>query len=125
LAWCFQDERTAESEALLDRAHAIPVIVPQHWRLELSNVIAMASRKGRLDKSKRDDFIDLLDVLTIHVDTETDHLALGSVLKLAMDWKLTTYDAAYLELAHRLNIPLATRDQELRTAAAALGVTLL
>jgi predicted nucleic acid-binding protein len=125
LTWCFRDERTAQSDALLDRLRVSPVIVPQHWRLELSNVLAMASRKARLTKEDRDEFVDLLDAMAIYVDTETDHLAFGPVLRLAMDRNLTTYDAAYLELAQRFNVPLATLDADLQAAAKSLRVPLL
>ena len=99
--------------------------MPQIWPLEVANVLALAARKGRLPLPKRAQFLDLLNGSPILVDPATAANAFGVILPLADAHGLTSYDAAYLELALRLRIPLATLDADLRTAAAAVGVVLL
>jgi predicted nucleic acid-binding protein len=125
MAWCFDDERTDETDALFRRLATSPAAVPQIWPLEVANVLALAARKGRLPLAKRAQFIAVLDGSPVHVDTATAKNAFDLILALADAHELTTYDAAYLELAMRLGVPLATLDQDLRRAAGAAGVPLL
>jgi predicted nucleic acid-binding protein len=125
MAWCFDDERTAATDALLTRLATSPATVPQIWPLEVANVLALAMRKGRLTPAKRAQFIALLEASPIHVDAATAGGAFGATLALADAHGLTVYDAAYLELATRLALPLATLDADLRGAAARAGVPLL
>jgi predicted nucleic acid-binding protein len=84
----------------------------------------MAVRRQRIDAAFRDASIADLRSLAIAVDPETDQRACGTTLMLAERWQLTLYDAAYLELAQRLSLPLASLDQELCAAGGALGVAL-
>ncbi len=125
MAWCFDDERTASTDALLTRLATSPATVPQIWPLEVANVLALAVRKGRLTPAKRGQFIALLQAAPIQVDAGTAGGAFGSTLALADAHGLTVYDAAYLELATRMALPLATPDAALRTAATRAGVPLL
>jgi len=125
IAWCFDDEKTPETEALFDRLAAAPATVPQIWPLEVGNVLAIATRKGRISPARRSQFIATLAALPIVVDPVTFKYAMTSILTLADQHPLTTYDAAYLELAMRHGIPLATLDVPLRKAAEAAGVQLL
>jgi predicted nucleic acid-binding protein len=99
--------------------------VPGLWRLEVANILEMGVRKGRNDAEFRDASLADLALLEIRVDPETDGRAWGATARLATLHKLTLYDAAYLELAQRRNLPLATLDRELRTAAAKEAVALL
>lgn len=85
----------------------------------------MAVRRGRIDAAFRGAALVDLALLNITTDRDTDDFAWSSTLRLAECCHLTLYDAAYLELAQRLGVPLATLDQELRAAAGALGVVLL
>lgn len=124
-AWCFEDEATPQTEALLDRLEADTAVVPALWHLELANVLALSERKGRITPARAAQFIALLGELSIEVDDQTQARALGEILNLARAHKLTSYDAAYLELAMRLGIPLASNDGPLRAAAQKLGVKLL
>ena len=125
MAWCFEDEKNADSESLLDRITTTPAAVPQIWSLEVGNVLALAMKKGRIKPAQRAQFVELLATFPITIDPETATRALGVTLNLADQHQLTTYDAAYLELAMRLGVPLATLDDELRRAATASGVPLL
>jgi predicted nucleic acid-binding protein len=125
MEWCFDDERTAETDALLRRLGTSPAIVPQLWPLEVANVLALAVRKGRLTSPQRAQFIALLEGSNIHIDSDTASRAFGPTLALAEAHGLTLYDATYLELAERRRLPLATLDRDLRTAATAAGVVLL
>ncbi len=125
MAWCFQDEATAGTDAVLDRLIDETGVVPSLWHLELANVLALSVRKRRVTQARAAEFISLVEGLPIVVDAETSVRALGAVLDLAYSEQLTAYDAAYLELAMRLGAPLASRDKELKQAAKRLGVSLI
>jgi predicted nucleic acid-binding protein len=99
--------------------------VPALWRLEVANVLEMGVRKGRFGPAFRDAALADLALLPITVDPETDRQAWGATAKLAARHRLTLYDAAYLELARRRCLPLATLDSELRAAATADDIALL
>jgi predicted nucleic acid-binding protein len=99
--------------------------VPSLWRLEVANVLEMGVRRKRFDASHRDKALADLSLLPIAIDPETDRQAWGATLRLAVRHRLTLYDAAYLELAKRRALSLATLDVELRVAANAEGVELL
>ena len=129
MAWCFEDEKSPETDALLDRLKTgEPVTVPQLWHLEIANVLTQAMRrkpKTRITREKRDEFLAMLAAATIMVDPETTAHAWIATLALADQRGLSTYDAAYLELALRLGVELATLDHELRAAALAEGVIVI
>jgi predicted nucleic acid-binding protein len=125
MSWCFADEATAESSALLNRLATEAVIVPQHWPLEVSNVLVMAEKRSRISTSDATRFVTLLGAFQIQVDDATASNAFAHTLPLARLHGLTSYDAAYLELAIRLGLPLATLDDDLRRAGQSLGVVLL
>jgi predicted nucleic acid-binding protein len=91
--------------------------VPSLWRLEVANALEMDLRRGRHPAEFRDGAFADLSVFPIQVDPETDFQAWGATAGLAAKHRLTVYAAAYLELAIRRQIPLATLDRELRTAA--------
>ena len=125
VAWFFEDEATAETEALLDRTAESGALVPGLWRLEVGNVLSKAERRKRIDASKVASYVDVLAQLPIATDTETEERALRETLALARHEHLTTCAAAYLEVAMRRGIPLATLDKALLRAARHLGVATL
>jgi predicted nucleic acid-binding protein len=125
LAWCFEDERTDESIAVLRQVAETGATVPSLWRLEVANGLQVAVRRKRIDAAYRDASVNDLRSLAISTDTETDHQAWSATLHLADRFGLTIYDAAYLELAHRLALPLATLDGELARAAISGSVALV
>ena len=125
LAWIYGDETT---EAIRQVFYAIAengAVVPALWRLEVANSLTIAIRKRRIDPDFRRAALADLALLDITTDQQTDSHAWTDTLNLADHFRLTVYDAAYLELARRRELPLATLDQELRTAASAIGVTVL
>jgi predicted nucleic acid-binding protein len=125
LAWCFRDERTEATGRLLERARTEAIAVPILWHLEIANVLALAERRRRITMAESAELIALLETLEVVVDEETWSRAFTRILDVAREERLTAYDAAYLELAMRLGIPLASKDQELCDAAERVGVTVL
>lgn len=125
LAWLYSAESTEEVASVFERVVESGAWVPALWRLEVANVLEMGVRKGRSDAAFRDASLADLALLPITVDPETDRQAWGATAKLAARYRLTLYDAAYLELARRRCLPLATLDSELRTAASAEDIVLL
>ena len=125
LAWIYSDETTEEIRQLFDAVADNGAIVPALWRLEVANSLTVAMRRRRIDADFRRAALADLALLDITTDPHTDSLAWGEMLTLADRFRLTLYDAAYLELAQRRTLPLATLDEELCAAAAALGVPVL
>ena len=125
LAWVLPDEGSTYADELLERLIAEGAVVPPIWPLEIGNVLLVALRRGRLRQEEFEVAVERLARLPIEVDIEaTDH-ALAGVLLLAAQFGLTTYDAAYLDLAHRRNLALATLDKRLRTACADAKIEVL
>ena len=123
MAWCFEDEATDATDAVLDRLRDDEAVVPALWRLEVTNVLLIAERRDRITEAQSTRFLNLLLQLRIRVDaTETDAHA---VLALGRAHRLSAYDAAYLLLAERQAAPLATLDRRLSAAAMAAGVELV
>jgi len=126
LPWCFADEATPATEALLERLRAGEAgIVPAHWPTEVMNALVMAVRRKRIDIERVMRFTRALPALRIQIERPQDPGQWGAVLRIAPQHQLTIYDAAYLELALRKGLPLATLDGDLRKAAAAIDVRLL
>ena len=125
LSWYLEDEVTVAADAVLDQVVDSGAVVPALWRIEVLNAFQMAIRRKRIDAAFRDTALARLAAMPITVDPDTDMRAWTTTLQLADRFRLTAYDAVYLELAQRRNLPLATLDQELRTAGTALGVPLL
>jgi predicted nucleic acid-binding protein len=110
---------------LLNRLHTETALVPAWWFIEITNVLAMAERKGRITHTHSDAFIASLSKLGIERDNEAPERAFTHLLALCRRHRLTSYDAIYLELAIRRSLPLATLDNDLRKTAKILGVDLL
>ncbi len=125
LAWCFEDEQTAATQALLQRVVEAGAVVPVLWPLEVLNGLATAERRRRVDRDTRLRLAGLLRDLPIRVDPDSAEAAWGDTAVLAERHQLTLYDASYLEAARRLTLPLGTVDKALRTAAKLVRVPLL
>jgi len=125
LSWYFEDERTPVIDAVLDEVVASSAVVPSLWRMEVANGLQMAIRRKRIDRDFRDHAIQQLSLLPIVVDQETDTHVWTATLHLSDRFGLTVYDAAYLELAQRRNLPLASIDKALSAAGQRLGVPIL
>jgi len=125
LAWIYSDETTDPIRRLFDAVADEGAVVPALWRLEIANSLTVAVRRGRIDANFRRAVLSDLALLDITADDHTDVHAWGETLSVADRFQLTVYDAAYLELAQRRNLPLATLDRELRVAAKSLGLHLM
>jgi predicted nucleic acid-binding protein len=125
LTWCFEDEVTAATEAIGTRVDSEGAIVPGLWRLEVANTLLLAERRGRIDRSDVEQRLELLAALPISIDADTGIRAWTDTLLLARAERLTLYDAAYLELAIRQDVELATLDRDLRRAARKMGVAIV
>lgn len=123
LSWCFEDEATPQTEAILDLLSEDTAVVPSLWELEVSNVLLLGERRRRLTESQTARFVALLGQLPILVDSASVNME--AVLAVGRHHALTAYDAAYLVLAEREGVPLATLDAKLRNAAQAVGVRLI
>lgn len=125
LAWCFEDEQTPAVMELLDRVAETGANAPLLWPLEALNGLFVAERRRRLDRTRRSKLATFLRDLPVALDADTADRAWEATARLAERFSLTTYDAAYLELAQRRRLPLASLDQELRAAATAMNIETL
>lgn len=125
ISWCLVDENNPTVNAILAMMPDAEAFVPGIWSLEIANVLLVAERRNRMTQDQSSEAITLLQSLLIQVDTATNANALGATLTLGRQKGLAAYDAAYLELALRLGLPLATIDQRLALAATRCGVDLV
>lgn len=124
LALCFEDESSPYADRVALALESDRAVVPPIWALEVSNALVAAERRGRLGPDELPRLTELLAALPIEVEPVSLRQALGPVADVARSRGLSVYDAAYLELARRLELPLATHDRALRQAAIAAGVAL-
>ena len=125
MAWCFEDEAGTYTESVLDQLRETQALVPVIWPLEVANVLLVAERRDRMNEAQAAHFAQLLQTLPILVEEADVARILGPVLAVGRAHRLSAYDAAYLELAARHGLPLATRDTRLRKAASNAGVAVL
>ncbi|MCC7461880.1 MAG: type II toxin-antitoxin system VapC family toxin [Gammaproteobacteria bacterium] len=130
LTWLLDDaspRHRSQAFSVLNRLRAEAGVahVPVTWSLEIANVIARAEGKGLVAEAHSTAFLELLSALPIAVDADTAARSLTETLQLARRYRLSSYDASYLELAMRMGLPLATLDTELRRAAPKAGVKLI
>ena len=122
LAWCFEDEASPETDAIFDSVRDFGAVVPELWHLEVANVLLQAEKRSRIASADVANRLQLIAALPIMTDRETTTRAWRETIALARAEKLTAYDAAYLELAIRRSLPLATKDGALLEAARRVGV---
>ena len=122
--WLFQDEALPEGYAALAVIKREGAIIPPLWFVEITNGLGMAERRGRMSHAGVAEAMSLLRSLSLDVDELPSLARCEAVLELMRAFRLTAYDATYLELARRHGLPLATRDGDLLVAAPAAGVTL-
>jgi predicted nucleic acid-binding protein len=115
LAWCFDDEATAATEAVLRRLLLEGAMAPAHWSLEVGNGLRFGERRGRIDRTKLATAESLLTDLQVDI-VPVDIPTMLSAIEVARRHDLTVYDAAYLDLAARRGLALATVDQQLVAA---------
>ncbi|MGB9430518.1 MAG: type II toxin-antitoxin system VapC family toxin [Gammaproteobacteria bacterium] len=115
IAWYLEDERTDFTESVFEDLARVEVWVPALWMLEFPNALIVATKRGRISESWRRDILQRAVLLPLKIDTE--QVPLERISDIAQQFNITTYDAAYLELALRRKITLATLDTALITAA--------
>lgn len=121
-AWALTDETSPMAERAMDRLLAETALVPGIWWFEVRNVLLMSERRKRATEEQSNSFLKQLKLLPIWTDSDPEE---SSILGLARKYQLTFYDAAYLEVALRNRLPLATLNRALSAAAQAVGVSLL
>ena len=120
--WAFPDEHDLRADDALARIRTEEAIVPSLWWFEVRNILVVNERRKRITESGTNSFLREIDKLRFRVDREPDEAV---ILRLARTHRLTVYDAAYLELALRAAIPMATLDKDLAAAAVTEGSTLI
>lgn len=127
MGWCFIDEASTYGDRVLDflQTNGAGAVVPQLWSLEVANVLLVGERRGRLTMVQTTRAVTLLQSLPIVVDDLTARQGMELILALGRECSLSSYDAAYLELAMREGLPLATTDNRLSNAARSCGVAIL
>ena len=126
MRWCFKDGSEADliyADNVLDSLTSdYTFLVPNLWHLEAANVVVRAQKRQWLTTEQMDKFLDLVGQLPLTVDNQTAKQAMSATILLASEHNLSAYDAAYLELALRYQVPLATLDADLRKAANKINV---
>jgi predicted nucleic acid-binding protein len=126
LAWCFPGESSAYSDAVLDLlSGGVEAVAPAIWPFDVANALLVAQRRKRIAVTQVTPLLHRISSLPISVEPIPVDRAFGPILAAARDENLTEYDAAYLELALREGLPLATLDQRLRQAARNTGVAIV
>lgn len=123
-SWFFKDQESRLGAAVLDALRDGCMVVPQLWLLETANVVALALRRRAASEAGAAAYLELLHALPKRIAAHTPAAIFGETIALSVRRRLTVYDAAYLELAAREGLPLATADRDLARAAAAEGVRL-
>ncbi len=122
LAWCFPDEASEFADRVLVALEGKTVLVPAVWPLEIANALLIGERRKRLRQPEILRFVALMEGLSILQDSQPVNESISKVLPLAREYSLSAYDAAYLELAVRHSVPLATLDGKLQKAAKRAGI---
>jgi predicted nucleic acid-binding protein len=122
LAWYFKDEADPYADAVAAGFPGVQAVVPEIWPLEIANAVLMGERRKRSTEAQAAKWLGYLGSLPIAIDDETNVRAWTEVLSVARAHQLSAYDAAYLELALRRGLALASLDANLKAAAKAAGV---
>ena len=124
IAWCFPDEKNSYAMKVLNSLVSCTAIVPALWPFEAANVFLVGERKKRSTVADTGAWSKFLSALPITIDNQNAELSFNDILNIARIHNLSAYDAAYMELAMRRSIPLATIDNKLKTAAQTAGIEL-
>jgi predicted nucleic acid-binding protein len=125
LAWIYAGETTEAVRQVFEMVAEDGALVPALWRLEVANSLTVAVRRSRIKAEFRNAALADLALLDIATDPHTDAYGWTTTMHFADRFHLTVYDAAYLELAYRRSLPLASLDEDLRASGRALGIPLL
>jgi predicted nucleic acid-binding protein len=122
IAWLFADEKDAYADAIIGKLPHVVMLVPRLWHLEVANVLLIGERRKRCSQADTTQWLRFLSALPVRVDVSTETNAWTSTVNMARQHGLSSYDAAYLELAQREGVPLASLDAQLNTAAKSVGI---
>jgi predicted nucleic acid-binding protein len=122
LAWCFPDEASNYADSVLLAVENLTVIVPTIWAVEITNALLVGERRKRIRQPEIRRYVDLLKGLSIVEERQRFSETVSNVLPLAREYDLSAYDAAYLDVAVRHEIPLATLDGAMQKACTAAGI---
>jgi len=121
MTWAFTNEATPFTAHILESLRTTYAVTPALWPFEVTNALLDAERRGRINAAQQAEFLERLRLLPIRIEHRPAAWLGQQILPLARAHRLSAYDAAYLELAKREALPLATIDGDLRKAAAAAG----
>jgi predicted nucleic acid-binding protein len=124
IAWCIKDEADPYADSIARGLVGMQAYVPSIWPLEVSNALLMAERRKRSTEAETAQWTKFLSALPVAIDCPPLPHVFRAILSVSRTHGLTAYDAAYLELAMRRGLPLATLDKELKSAASKVGVKL-
>ena len=125
IAWVHPAQATSETEAMLDRLVAgDSLVVPALWPLEVANALTVLRRRRKLTPDEARNAIEIIRELPVVIDHEASAIAFTRLVDLASNYELTIYDATYIELAARRELPLASNDARMKQAAIRSGVDL-
>jgi predicted nucleic acid-binding protein len=122
LAWCFPDEASNYADSVLLALEEQAIVIPAIWAVEITNAMLVGERRKRIRQPEVQRFVELLKGLNIVEDAQPAANAVSNLFPLARDYRLSACDAAYLDVAIRREIPLATLDSNLRKAALVAGI---
>ena len=126
LSWAFKDETSPYAESVIETLKRSHAVVTPIWPMEINNALLSVIRQARVDESDATRLLRVLGQLPLEVDRQVAGEALGRrILDLGLAHHLSAYDASYLELAIRRDLPLATQDERLARAARAAGIDIL
>jgi predicted nucleic acid-binding protein len=124
LAWGFPDEGSVYADEVLEGLKEQAIVVPALWAVEIANALLVGERRKRLHQAQIRRFVTLLEGLPVVQDAQSVGTTVNSLLPLAREHKLSAYDTAYLDLAIREGLPLATLDKSLKRAATKSGISI-
>ena len=125
LSWAFDDEATPFATKVLESLKTVHAVAPALWPFEVASVLAVAEQRGRINAEQQAEFLERLRLLPVMIEYRPAIWVGQQILPLARAYRLSAYDAAYLDLAIRERLPLATLDVEFKAAASAAGVPLV
>lgn len=125
LSWAFESEFASFTVAVLKSLETVHAIAPALWAFEIASALSTAERKGRMNRAALGVFLERLRLLPVEIEHRPATWLVQQILPLARTYRLSAYDAAYLELAIRERLPLATLDDDLRRAANGAGLALV
>jgi len=120
MRWLLASEKVSDqkyAEQVLESMRHVDALTPNLWHLEAVSVLLGAEKRGEVSLGEIERFISQLENLPVHVDTLTAHQAFSRTLSLSRAYKISSYDASYLELAMREGLSLSTLDKKLIKAA--------